>query len=140
MNLSFLIAKQHIFKQRRFTRYNTMRTLRWGSVGLLSARTQRFELVYLRSFKKLIRRRYVKVRVRFLQAKFWFLLKPNLLLTMKPKNSRMGAGVGLFVRLARQLTFNKTFIEFQNFPIFWVIRMFSFLRYRYPIKFLVINK
>ena len=50
----------------------------------------------------------------------------------------MGAGVGLYVRLATQLSLNKTFIEFRRYPIFWLVKLHTVLRYRSPITYLVI--
>ena len=44
--------------------------LRIGSAGIFSIRAQRFELVYLRGFKKVIRKAYIRRRMRFRTYKF----------------------------------------------------------------------
>lgn len=43
------------------------------------------------------------------------MIRPNFLLTMKSKNSRMGSGVGAYVRVCFILTVNQPIIFFKNY-------------------------
>lgn len=140
MNLNQLLQKKHIFKKRRLYWAHRTYKFRIGTVGLFSLRLQRFELVYLRGFKKLIRRRHMRARIRFKRRKFWFFLKPNCILSGKSSNSRMGAGVGSLVRVSILLSAYKSFVEFKNYSGRWARRLSNACRYRYPIKFISVIK
>lgn len=70
MNLNYIMKRQHIFKKRENTFFHRPLKLRFGSTGLFSLKVQRFELVYLRGFKRMIRRTYIKRRMRFRYRKF----------------------------------------------------------------------
>ena len=66
----YLIEKKHLFKDRSQKKnYKTFR-LRVGTSGLFTLKSDRFELVYLRGFKKLIRRKFVRKGIRFKRYKF----------------------------------------------------------------------
>src|SRR5665647_3317251 len=69
-----------------------------------------FEYSYLKRLKKivkrLIRRRVLtkkKVHKNWLKRKAWMSLRPNFPISRKSKNSRMGKGVGSFVRWSIRL-------------------------------------
>lgn len=104
----------------------------------MSLKPQRFELIYMRGFKKIIRRKYIRSKMRFKKKKFWFFIKPNCILSGKSTNSRMGAGVGSLVRLAVNLPAYYTFVEFRGYSLIWLTKLPTYLRYRYPTKFLPI--
>lgn len=116
--MTFLIKRDHMFKKRYFDALLSRFKLRWGTLGLLSLKVQRFELVYLRGFKKILRRRSLRIKSRHVQPKLCFFLKPNALITAKSRNARMGAGVGAFIRVYTKLAQNKTFIEFKRISPF----------------------
>jgi hypothetical protein len=99
LNLDFYIKKKHIFKNRVYSGINILNLLKQNYNYVYSIRRFRLEFVYLRLFKKLFRRRYVKAKMRFFKPKYWVMVLPNFILTQKSKNARMGAGVGKFVRL-----------------------------------------
>lgn len=140
MNLNYIRQRNHIFKKRVLHHIHRRFKLRIGTSGLYSLRSQRFELVYLRGFKKVIRRRHMRRRMRFRRRKFWLFLRPNCILSCKSVNSRMGAGVGSLVRLAILLKAYKSFVEFKSYSPFWLRKLYRFTRYRYPIHYTVYTK
>lgn len=134
------MKKKHIFKKRRL--YYNLRSydFKIGTSGLLSLRPQRFEMVYMRGFKKLIRRRHIRRKMRFSKRKFWFFIKPNCILSGKSTNSRMGAGVGSLIRLTVNLKAYKTFVEFLGYSPVWITKLYKRSRFRYPIRYMPIYK
>jgi len=140
LNLNYIVQRKHIFKNRTIPYTRREYELCIGSAGLFSLKPQRFELVYLRGFKKVIRRRHIRIKSKFKRRKFWFFLRPNCILSGKSVNSRMGAGVGSLVRLAIFLKAYRSFVEFKNYSPRWIRRLARGLRYRYPIKFIAYTK
>lgn len=135
MSLTKLIEKKHIYKRRVKVKLFKNAKLKIGNSGLSSLKSQRFEFVYLRGFKKLIRRRHIRRKVTFRKKKFWIFLAPNIILSSKSTNSRMGAGVGSYVRLAINLKVGKTFIEFKNYSPYCMRKLHLRTRFRYPLSF-----
>jgi hypothetical protein len=111
LNLDYFIKRNHIFKNRKFTQSKLYLKNYKHIAGLYTFSKFRFELVYLRVIKKIFRRRYTKHLMRFFKPKFWVFITPNFLLTMKSKNSRMGAGVGMFVRLTAFIYRGKPIVQ-----------------------------
>lgn len=140
LNLNYIMQRKHIFKNRNLLPKNRAYRLRLGTVGLFSGKIQRFELVYLRGFKKLVRRAYIKRRMRFRRKKVWFFLRPNCVLSSKSVNARMGAGTGVLTRLSITLQSHKSFIEFKNYSPFHLRKLPKYTRYRYPLKYVVVGK
>lgn len=140
MNLNYIVQRQHIFKNRKNMNKHRLYKLRIGSAGIFSIRAQRFELVYLRGFKKVIRKAYIRRRMRFRTYKFWLFLRPNCILSCKSVNSRMGAGSGSLVRISKLLKSYQSFIEFKNYSPLVLKKLQAYTRFRYPIKYLVITK
>ena len=70
MNLNYITQRKHIFKKRGMYHNHRVYKLRIGTAGLFSLIAQRFELVYLRGFKKVIRRRHMRRKMRFKRRKF----------------------------------------------------------------------
>ena len=111
MNLNFLIKKKHIFKRRKNYKFKKLNKL-YSYNGLFSTNSFRFEMVYLKVIKKLFRKKYIKKKVNYIKTKYWVMVKPNFLLTMKSKNSRMGSGVGSYVRVCSIIKPNTPIILF----------------------------
>lgn len=139
MNLNYLVQKKHLFKKRIFHNPKRKLTLRIGTNGLFSLKKQRFELVYMRGFKKILKKRSMRKRVIFVKRRYWVFIRPNCILTAKSVNSRMGAGVGAFIRIAKILEKNKTFVEFYKYSPLWIRKIIKWTRYRYPLKFLPVK-
>lgn len=140
LTVEYLMQRKHIFKNR--TQRWTKRLIKFkvGSIGLFSLKNQLFELIYLRKLKKLIRRRHIRAKMKFKRRKFWIFLKPNCLFSGKSVNSRMGAGVGSFVRVAILLKAYKSFVEFKHYSYHWTKKLPGATRFRLPLTFLVFKK
>lgn len=140
MPFHYLIEKKHLFKNRSQKKnYKTFK-LRIGTSGLFTLKSDRFELVYLRGFKKLIRKKFVRKGIRFKRYKFWLFLKPNVILSNKSVNSRMGSGVGSLVRISIKLRAYVSFVEFLNYSPRWLPKIYPITRYKYPLKFTSVYK
>lgn len=97
----------------------------------------RFEFVFFRVLKKLLRRKFIKAKVRFFKPKFWFFLLPNYTLTQKSKNSRMGAGVGKFIRLCSFVNPGKTLVKTWRYTPLFLQTILKYLQYKIPYKLLL---
>lgn len=139
MNLDYYITKKHIFKRRVHTTLHFYLNNQSRKQYIYTPKQIRFEFVYFRLFKKLLRRKFIKAKVRFFKPKFWFFLLPNYLLTQKSKNSRMGAGVGKFVRLSSFVNPGKTVIKTWRYTPNYLQCILSYLNYKLPFKFLLKN-
>lgn len=140
MDINILIKKNHIFKNRSHSSIKRNFKFKIGTSGLFSLRTQRFELTYIRGFKKIMRRKHLKGNSTFRFRKIWFYLTPNIILSSKSTNSRMGAGVGKLIRIAIKLHSYKSFIEFRHYSPHWLRRVHLATRFRYKLKFISILK
>lgn len=136
MKLKYILQRARMFKRRKIYHWYKLIFLKIGQSGLISLKKQRFELIYLRFFKKILRRKHIRRGSFFRKRKFWFFLRPNCILTGKSTNSRMGAGVGAFIRIAINLYPYQSFIEFKYYTTSCLKHIYNILRYRCPIKFL----
>lgn len=134
MSFDYLYKKKHKFKRRSYKIINR-NILQLKLLSLYTLRKTRFELVYLRQFKKLIRFRSFRKKSLYRFSKYWFFLKPNYILSNKSTNSRMGAGVGTVVRLSIFLNPYKKFVSFKNFSQLWVSLLYKALKYKIPFVF-----
>lgn len=135
MNLNYILKRKKIFKKRYFKKILKNEKCRVGTLGFFSLKQQRFELVYLRLFKKFIRRMHTKRKMHFRRRKYWFFLRPNCFLTGKTTNSRMGAGVGSLVRLAIVLPAYTSFIEFKYYSGPYLKYFHKAIKYKIPLFF-----
>lgn len=99
MNKDFFLKRKHIFKKRLEFNSNKLICTKLYTHGFFCIKQQFFEFVYIRVFKKLLRRKFIKTKPKFKKPKYWLFLKINFILSSKSKNARMGAGTGIFVRL-----------------------------------------
>lgn len=136
MNLNFLIAKKHIFKQRIRLIFNTNIQVT-KKHGIFSTNKTRFEFVHLKTIKKIFRKKYLKRRTYQHKVKYWVMIKPNFLLTMKSKNSRMGSGVGAYVRVCFQIRPNKPLLFLQNYSHRFVYNAINYLKLKLNRSFYV---
>ena len=134
MNLNFLIKKKHIFKRRVYKNVKLYKPLQFNA-GIYTTNQIRFEFVYLRSIKKLFRKKYKKRKNSYLKTKFWVMVKPNFLLTMKSKNSRMGSGVGSYVRVCSLIGANKPIILYRYYPGKIILNIIKYLKLKLNINF-----
>ena len=70
MNLNYLTQRKHLFKKRVVRTVKRLFKLRVGTVGLFTLKKEQFELLYLRTFKKIIKNRHLRGQTRFKRRKF----------------------------------------------------------------------
>jgi hypothetical protein len=137
LNLNFLIKKKHIFKKRYHMPYkyilnNTITN------GIYSRNRTKFELINLKVFKKIFSFKKKKKNL-YKKKKYWMMIKPNFLLTMKSKNSRMGSGVGVYVRVVSLIKPNKPLILLKKYSIFFVRLVIKYLKLKLNINTYIIK-
>lgn len=130
MNLDYYIKKKHIFKQRKFHNVVFKKLLKSKFNAIYTVKYFKLEFVYIRLFKKLFRRKFIKATTRFFKPKFWLKITPNYLLTQKSKNSRMGAGVGKFIRLVNYTKPGKTIIKTWHYTNKYLLNIIKYLKYK----------
>jgi ribosomal protein L16/L10AE len=137
--------EHHSFKNRNFFKSKKEKLIRgnlgFSTSGVLTCKTCRFEYAHINVIK-----RYLKFFLRFKYTKFkitkiWIFLKANFPISKKSKNSRMGKGVGSFVRWAIKLPRGFLIMEFFNISNYRVLKLLRFWRKRlgFPIKFIEKN-
>jgi ribosomal protein L16/L10AE len=67
------------------------------------------------------------------------MIKPNFLLTMKSKNSRMGSGVGSYVRVVSIIKPNKPLILLKKYSIFFVQIVIKYIKLKLNINTYIIK-
>jgi len=130
MNITHLVKKNHIFKNRKKNFYQYFNILffnNYKTSGIYFLNRMRFEIVYLKTFKKVLKQKKIKKGKAFSKRKYWLTIRPNFLLTMKSKNARMGSGVGSYVRVCYNVYANKPCV---------LLRSFSLQRVRNILKYL----
>lgn len=137
VNLDFYIKKKHLFKRRDFPSLKFSEKLMGLYNYLYTVKRFRLEFVYIRLFKKLFRRRFIKAKIRFFKPKYWLLFLPNFILTQKSKNARMGAGIGKFVRLTSIVRPGKAFIKTWYYSYSYLHHMTNYIQLKIPNKFLI---
>jgi ribosomal protein L16/L10AE len=100
------------FKKRTNNGY-MFRYLRYGNTGVFFSKNNRIENIYLFDLKKKFKFFLVKQKKGF-NKRLWIFIQRNYPISKKSKNSRMGKGVGKFLRLCTRVKKNSTFLEFLN--------------------------
>lgn len=132
MNLNFLIKKNHIFKKRTKLLFKPFFQ---NSLGLYSINKFNFEFVYLRNIRKFFKFKITTLNYNVTYFRYWIFIRPNFLLTMKSKNSRMGSGVGLFVRVCSIVKPNKPILHCWHGSISYLNNIRKFLYTKWHIRF-----
>lgn len=135
-----LQKKKHMFKKRKKNKIIKNIKIHYGNWGLYTLKNFRYELIYLRFLKKIFRQKHIRRKIFFLKKKYWFFLKPNFILSAKSTNARMGAGIGSLVRIAIKVFAYKIFITTIGFSVYWGLKIYKKLRFKYPFKFLIAYK
>lgn len=137
MNLDYYMQQKHLMKNRHLPEI-TLCKMKLGKFKYVyTLRKIRIDFVYIRLFKKLFRRRFIKAKTRFFKPKYWVLFLPNYTLTQKSKNARMGAGVGKFVRLTSIVKPGKSIIKTWYYNFTFLRQVCKYLTYKIPNKFLI---
>lgn len=139
MNLNFLVKKNHIFKK-RIKRVFVNKYYSNFSTGIYNVNQIRFEFIYLKIFKKIFRKKYLKKRPLHLLTKFWMMIKPNFILSMKSKNSRMGSGVGIYTRVCSIVKPGKPIILLRGYSLKFVFKAINYLKLKLNINTQLILK
>ena len=139
MNLNFLVKKNHIFKK-RIKRVFVNKYYSNFSTGIYNVNQIRFEFIYLKIFKKIFRKKYLKKRPLHLLTKFWMMIKPNFILSMKSKNSRMGSGVGIYTRVCSIVKPGKPIILLKGYSLKFVFKAINYLKLKLNINTQLILK
>lgn len=135
LTLDYYLKKSHIFKKRTNKNFK----LQWQNVknkyiSIVSIKKQKFELVYIRIFKKFLRKTYCKTKMRFFRPKFWLKIFINALLTKKSKNARMGAGVGNFLRCIQVITPKTPVLVLKLFFLRFTSKILKFVMFKTKLK------
>lgn len=123
--VKFKNRKYTINKQKNFT----------NSLMMFVKYQSRVELAYLLLFKKYLKKitklKYNKNNT----AKCWSNISMNYIIRKKPKNARMGKGIGSFIRYSAVLKGNSCIFYFINTLKYRVYKLFKY--WRYLINFIV---
>lgn len=133
LNLNFLIKKNHIFKKREKKSFIGKYYGNF-STGIYNIDKIRFEFIYLKIFKKIFRKKYLKKKPIHTTTKFWMMIKPNFILSMKSKNSRMGSGVGMYTRVCSIVKPGKPIILLKNYSKTFVTKAVQYLKLKLNIN------
>ena len=68
------------------------------------------------------------------------MIKPNFILSMKSKNSRMGSGVGNYVRVCSIINPNKPIIIIKNYSINFIKQAIVYLKKKLHLKLTLYKK
>lgn len=143
MNITYLIKKNHIFKNRKknqFSYYNiNFLNYKYCNSGIFFSNKTRFEFIYLKTFKKLFKKKSFKKDKLYSTHKFWLTVRPNFLLSMKSKNARMGSGVGSYVRVCYNILANKPFIFFKFYSLQLIKNIIKYLKLKLNINLYMLS-
>lgn len=139
MNLNFLIKKNHIFKRRK-KKIFSYEFFQKKIPGIFNKNQIRFEFIYLKVFKKIFRKKFFKKKSHYKLAKFWIMIKPNFILSMKSKNSRMGSGVGMYVRVCSILKPGKPIILLKGYSKLFVLNVIKYIKLKINLNTYLLHK
>lgn len=133
MNLNFLIKKNHIFKRRKKKTPIYQHDINLSS-GIYNLIQIKFEFIYLKVFKKIFRKKYIKKKCIQKNTYFWMMIKPNFILSMKSKNSRMGSGVGMYTRVCSIIKPQKPLILLKGYSKNFLLKSIIYLKKKININ------
>lgn len=134
MNLDYYIKKKHIFKKRINTKTKFYLINSHKRYNVYTHKNVRLEFTYIKLFRKLLRRKYVKARIKLFKPRYWLYLLPNYILTQKSKNSRMGAGVGKLVRMVNFKYYSKNIIKTWRYTFSYLLALTKYLYFKIALK------
>lgn len=139
MNLNFLIKKNHIFKRRKKKLFS-YKFFNKKLSGIFTKNQIRFEFIYLKVFKKIFRKKFFKKKSHYKLSKFWVMIRPNFILSMKSKNSRMGSGVGMYVRVCSILKPGKPIILLKGYSKLFVSNVIKYIKLKLNLNTYFLHK
>jgi len=112
----------------------------WGDCGIFFYQQGRFEFSYYLFLKKLIKKLIKKATYTYNTRKYWLFIRPNLLLSKKSKNSRMGKGKGDPTRWAFRSKIYSPLIEFVGINYTIIRKIKNFLQTKIRVRLVFIRK
>lgn len=140
MKLAYLLEKKHLFKQRQKSVLQRAQSPLIGEFSVTFLNRFRFEITYLRSVHRVLRRGFVRRKYLFRRIYYWVLAVPNHILSAHSKNIRMGGGVGLALRICIAIKPGQRFIETRGFSPLWLRRVVSVWRYSWSSNLLIMGR
>lgn len=132
--MDYYIKKKHIFKKRINTKTKFYLINSHKKYSVYTHKNIRLEFTYIKLFRKLLRRKYVKARIKLFKPRYWLYLLPNYILTQKSKNSRMGAGVGKLVRMVNFKYYSKNIIKTWRYTFSYLLALTKYLYFKIALK------
>jgi hypothetical protein len=86
--------------------------------------------VYYLFIKKFLKKSVKRGLVAYTSRKYWIFFRPNLVLSKKSKNSRMGKGKGAVLRRAFRSRVWSPLIEFKGFNLFTLKSLQTYLIFK----------
>ena len=68
------------------------------------------------------------------------MIKPNFILSMKSKNSRMGSGVGMYVRVCSILKPGKPIILLKGYSKLFVLNVIKYIKLKINLNTYLLHK
>lgn len=112
------------FNKRNLNKYQFVLKNKYP-INLMTKKQIRFEFIYFKLLKLIFKKTFKYKYTIFKKFAFFFNLTPNYPLSLKGKNSRMGKGVGKFLRWSFFLKANSIIFSFASF---YLKRFFFFLK------------
>lgn len=112
----------------------------WGDCGVFFSRQERFEFIYYLYVKKFLKRLMKRGVYSYESRKYWVFMRPNLTLTKKSTNSRMGKGKGAFLRRSFRTRVHSPLIEFKGVNPFIIKGLVKFLIFKTRLSFFCFYK
>jgi len=70
LNIDYYIKKKHVFKHRTATNYYTQLMSLQKKYSVYTPKNIRLEFVYIKLFRRLLRRKYVKGRIKLFKPRY----------------------------------------------------------------------
>lgn len=125
------------FKDRSFLSPKPWRLV-YGTVAVTAVQQVRIEGVYVKKLRlklrKFVKKKKKQHRPKKSRPSAWIRYNPNVFLTKKSKNARMGSGKGKFVRRACRITALSPIMEFRQFKPTWCRKFHAYLLNRWGLE------
>ena len=129
--------KQLTFKKRKQAFTQRFKLL-FGKFGIYSKTQTRLEGIYVKKlklkYKKSFKRRKRQHRPQVSKGLLWIRYRPNIILTRKSKNARMGSGKGKLSRKACNIKPHQTIVEFRRIKPKILSRLQMHMKRKWNVK------
>ena len=124
------LKNQTSFKQ-RYPKPLKKPKLTYGDTVIFFSKESNFELIFYKLILKFLKKNLTfkkKLNKLYFKKSGWLPLRPNIPLTKKAKNSRMGKGKGGFIRWVIRCKIGNTLIETKNISSYRLKKLIFFLK------------